>query len=311
MRAIVIVGLVVSTAGPAYSGQDPLDTAKDLYASAAYEESLSMLIHLANGAAPDVVRQVNQYRAYCLFALGRTAEAEQLVEALIRKDPFAALNDGEMSPRIKAMFTSVRKRLVPALIREEYRIARSAIEGKDLARAEPHLIVASRLLAEARTAGAVDEMLADLSVLVDGFLGLVRAEAGQPPARVAAKEAEGAPALSANAPPTVSSAGAASIYSGVGDSRLSPPVTVSQMVPDLPPALARELVIWPPRTTLVLDLVINETGDVQEVVVAQGAQLAYDQFLLKAARQWKFRPATFDGVPVKFRTSVPVAFRGQ
>ena len=87
MKAIVIVGLVLTTvqAGVRAQEKDPLSAAKDLYASAAYEVALSALSRL-NGEAPDtpnLARQVDEYRAFCLYALGRTGEAESIAESMI------------------------------------------------------------------------------------------------------------------------------------------------------------------------------------------------------------------------------------
>src|SRR5579863_2105895 len=74
------------------SAQDPLAAAKDLYASAAYEEALSTLTSVTEQSAPDIIHQADQYRAFCLLALGRNAEAESAAESAIRHDPLAPLD---------------------------------------------------------------------------------------------------------------------------------------------------------------------------------------------------------------------------
>ena len=77
MRAILIIGVVLVAAGAGLGAQDPLSAAKDLYASAAYEDALSTLSRMDGGStAPEIARQVDEYRAFCLYALGRTREAE-------------------------------------------------------------------------------------------------------------------------------------------------------------------------------------------------------------------------------------------
>src|SRR5215213_510994 len=102
MKAIGI-GLVLAAAAQPASAQDPLGSAKDLYASASYEEALSTLSRLADGAAPEVARQIDQYRAFSLVALGRTAEAERVAERLVRNNPMGKFTDGEVSPRIEKL----------------------------------------------------------------------------------------------------------------------------------------------------------------------------------------------------------------
>jgi hypothetical protein len=79
---------------------------------------LSALNILNSGSsAPEIARQADRYRAFSLFALGRMREAESIAESLIRKEPLAHLDEADVSPRIEKMFTDVRKRLLPSLIR--------------------------------------------------------------------------------------------------------------------------------------------------------------------------------------------------
>ena len=83
--------------------------------------------------APDAAREADQYRAFCLVALGRTAEAEELAESLVRKDPMMTVDRLGASPRIEAIFATVRKRVLPQVIRDEYRTARSLV-SREVAR---------------------------------------------------------------------------------------------------------------------------------------------------------------------------------
>jgi hypothetical protein len=177
MKAIVILGLLVVAVPAVLAAQDPLSTAKDLYASASYEEALTTLAGIEPSSATETTRQVDMYRAFSLYALGRTAEAEKVAESLIRRDPLVELD--EASPRIEAMFQDVRKRLLPVMIRAEYRTARADLDQKKPESAKAHLIDARQMLARAQKLGAWDEGLADLQVLVDGFLDLTRAAADQ------------------------------------------------------------------------------------------------------------------------------------
>src|SRR4029434_2382234 len=68
--------------------QDALNAARDLYASAAYEDALAVLNRVSETSRPaDEARAVSQYRAFCLLALGRTAEAERAIETMITRHP--------------------------------------------------------------------------------------------------------------------------------------------------------------------------------------------------------------------------------
>jgi hypothetical protein len=75
MKAILIVGAALVAVGAGLGAQDPLSAAKDLYVSAAYEEALTALSAINASTTPEVARQADQYRAFCLYALGRTREA--------------------------------------------------------------------------------------------------------------------------------------------------------------------------------------------------------------------------------------------
>lgn len=53
-----------------------------------------------------------------------------------------------------------------------------------------------------------------------------------------------------------------------------------------------------------MELVINELGRVEQVKLAQPAKRMTDMLLLSGAKMWKFEPATKDGQPVRYRTTV-------
>jgi len=128
-------------------------------------------------------------------------------------------------------------------------------------------------------------------VLVDGFLDLSRA-AGPATSSAAAPAAP----VSAPPPPDVPR-----IFTA-GDSGVSAPVVLSQPPPQVPPLLldlVRRL-----RRSGTLDIVIDEQGDVADVVVRQSVNAAYDTLVSAAARAWKYRPATKDGMPVRFVKTV-------
>ena len=229
IHAVVVVGLLYAAVANAAGGQsvavgqnDPLQAARELYESAAYEEALSELTRVKSSVtAPDAVRDLDRYRAFCLVALGRTAEAEELAESLVRKDPMMTVDRLNASPRIEAMFAAVRKRVLPRVIRDEYRTARSLVTEKS-PDAGAHLTHVHRMLTEAEKIGAWDETLSDLRTLVDGFLELSNAAASEPPpapARAAAEPAETKPSPPPPDPQT--------LYRP-GDAGVVPPVTLSQ-----------------------------------------------------------------------------------
>lgn len=321
MKAIVIVGVMLAAAGGAgLNAQDPLGAAKDLYASAAYEDALSTLSRLDGSAAPGVARQADEYRAFCLYALGRTREAESIAESIIRREPLSRLDAADASPRLEALFADVRKRLLPSLIRDRYRVAKSALEQKSLAGAEPQLTEARLMIVEAERIGIKDDALADLSVLVDGFLQLIQAAADQRAAPVpaaaapaatvasaaASRPAEASPAVgpravAPSAAPAPASANAAKIYS-VDDGGVAPPVVVEQRMPAM--SVELQTVTKASKSNGVIDIVIDETGRVVDAVISQSLNSSFDLLMVRSARTWKYRPATKDGTPVRYRKTL-------
>ncbi|MEP7307046.1 MAG: TonB family protein [Acidobacteriota bacterium] len=323
MKVIRCIGIVLVAAGTAFGAQDPLSAAKDLYASAAYEDALSALSRLdAESSTPQIARQADEYRAFSLYALGRTQEAESIAEAMIRKDPLAPLNAADASPRIEAMFVEVRKRLLPSLIRERFRSARSAVDQKSFKIAEAPLNQARLMIVEAEKLGVQDDGLSDLNVLVDGFLQLVRSTleqqasparpAGAPPVSEAASRSSASPAGAAGAsrsnPPAagasraVSPTGATSSSTGrvysIDDQDVSPPAVIDQRITGLPAEVTQ--MIKATRATGLVEVIIDETGSVVDATIRQSVNIGFDGAILRAARRWKYRPAMKDGVPVRY-----------
>ncbi len=63
--------------------------------------------------------------------------------------------------------------------------------------------------------------------------------------------------------------------------------------------------------SIMLNLLISETGDVIQTAVIGGAKgsLGFDKAAENAVRKWKFTPASKDGVPVRVWKPVTIAFR--
>jgi len=341
MRTTVIVGVVLMAAAAGLTAQDPLSAAKEQYASAAYEDALSTLNRLDGGStAPELARQVDAYRAFCLYALGRTREAESIAESMIRQEPLAALDTADVSPRLEMMFASVRKRLLPSLIRERFRVARSALDQKSYSAAERPLNEARLMIAEAEKLGVKDDALADLGVLVGGFLQLIQSAAEQrassPPAAPVASVAAAPPAvaqrptaaptppaavsrvaaaspapatasrpLSPSPAPTVAArstgiaaaVGRPGVYA-VDDEGVTPPVALQQRIPAM--TFEMQQITKALHTTGVLDIVIDENGSVVDATMRQSVNSSFDALIVRNASRWKYRPATKDGVPVRF-----------
>jgi TonB family protein len=302
-----LIGLACFSLAGTAAAQDPLSAARDLYASASYEEALVMLTGLRDrGAAAAMVEQVDQYRAFCLFALGRGAEAQKVAEGLISKNPMLQLDRADASPRISAMFSDVRKTLLPGLVREHYKTARTALDSKDFAGAEPEFVQLKAMLEEADRLKISDPMLADMRLLVDGFLDLTRSSQASV-AKAAAQSVPpvaAAPAVAAAEPQT--SPATRQVYD-ISASDVDAPVIVVQNVPPIPLSLRSFMAEG--RTTLMLDIQIDERGQVERASIRNSRYPTYDELLLQAARNWRYRPALKDGTPVKYLRTIFIALQ--
>jgi hypothetical protein len=300
MKCFFIALICLGAAAPA-AAQDPLSAARELYASAAYEEALATLGRLeAPDTAPSVLEQADQYRAFCLFALGRTADAQLVAANLIRRNPTLELDATDASPRITEMFADVRRRLLPDLIREHYRMARTSIDKKDYAGAEPQLVHVRRMLDEADEVEVEGEGLADLRVLVEGFLDLTRsiranAEAAQRAAEASVRAAAAKTSVEPPRTPAVFDQSSPDVTA---------PVAILQQVPPIPASILPMLPNGPTRG--VLDVLIDELGDVERSAIRQSINPGYDDLLLRASRQWKYRPATKGRTPIKYLKTITV-----
>jgi len=59
--------------------------------------------------------------------------------------------------------------------------------------------------------------------------------------------------------------------------------------------------------TVILQAVIGESGDVEGITILRSRPLL-DEAAVAAVRQWKYKPATLNGVPVKVYFTVTVEF---
>ena len=96
----VAVAVLVSTV-TVTAEEDSLSAARDLYAAANYEDALLVLDKLRTAnPRQDEGSAIEQYRAFCLLALGRPADAQQAIEAVVAAQPLLpALRRGSVAAR--------------------------------------------------------------------------------------------------------------------------------------------------------------------------------------------------------------------
>ncbi len=317
-----------SAAGPATPNPEPraagsalpagpdLARVQALYASAAYEDALAAMPAAAAGAS----RDIEQYRALCLLALGRQNDAAAAVDRIVSQDPLFSPSGSDTPPRLQAMYTDARGRLAPALAKSAYQDAKEAYEKKD--RPAAHEAFQRTLDVIALVPDPAAAGLSDLRELASGFLQLTAAAPGAAapaavlsasanarPAATASPRSAGTPAVdTAVSAGAVAPAGSAVDSAGALDGQWQGPVAIRQDMPGWQPpdATARRL-----EYRGRIHITIGDTGRVEDVKVLKASHPAYDAAVERAARLWQFSPATRGGRPVASEKDIDVYLRPQ
>jgi TonB family protein len=289
----------VLMAAASTSAQDSLASARDLYASAAYEDALAVLnrLHTTDQRAGDG-RIIEQYRAFCLLALGRGAEAEHAIEAVVSAEPTYHPSNTDVSPRVRSAFTDVRRRMLPAIIQQNYADAKAAFDRREFAVASDRFTKVLDALADPDVGAAASQPpLSDLHTLAVGFHDLSVRAAAPPPAPTPTP-APATPASVAPPAPIVPR-----VYTSV-DPDVLPPMIINQIMP-----------VYPTRPVPIgkgtLEVVIDESGMVESALMRSSVNSLYDNLAMAATRTWRYKPATVRGVPVKYRKDITITLKPQ
>ena len=283
LAILIAAACLVGAPSPALAQRvdDALKHAKDLYASASYEEALQVLDTLKDNSPST---EASAYSVFCLVALGRKDEAKSAIEAIVKADPLYRPSEGQVSPRIRAFFDEVRKPHLPEAARDSYAKGKAAFDRKDWRTAAAEF---DRTLTLVDEAAALDPSVGDLKVLAGGFRDLAKNASLPSPTPTPAPVA---------APPP-----AAVIY-GPGNASVVKPVPVAKPLPAWHPTPVEAKMNFSGE----IELVIDEQGKVISSSIVRTVNPRYDPALLEASKSWTFQPATKDGVPVRYRYTVMV-----
>jgi hypothetical protein len=290
----VTVALAAGLAAPALAQEGPLAVARDLYASARYDEALAMLngVRQQESANPINLRSIEQYRSLCLLALGRGAEAEAAIAVVVASDPMYQPTETEASPRVRSAFSDVRQRQLPDIARTRYVSAKVSFDRKDYPAAEQQFRELLRLIDDPDMGGR----LGDLRMLVAGFVDLsAAATAPAPEAKPEPRREEALPIAPAPVVPDPQR-----VYTSE-DEGVIPSTPIRQEVPRVPPQIVNQT-----RDRGILDVTIDEQGRVIAAAIRLGLHPIYDSQILLAVRDWRYQPATLNGRPVKFRKIIQI-----
>jgi hypothetical protein len=280
--------VVILATGARLSSQEPLAAAREMYASAEYEKALTTLDGLkAGGYAGDDGETIELYRALCLLAMGRRADADRAIETIIVQDPLFRPSD-DIPPRVHTAISDARKRLLPAIIQQQYNEAKTAFDQEEFAAAAAGFEQVVAVLNDGDLAAVADRPpLSDLRTLAAGFRELSVKALPPPPPPPPPPPA----ALPASLPPP--------IYSGE-ERGVTPPRAIRQDLPKFAGTIGRDAIGG------VVEIIIAETGAVESATMLVPTLTSYDSTVVLAATKWRYQPATLDGAPVKFRKRIQI-----
>jgi TonB family protein len=253
-----------------------------------------VLNRLPAGRPVEEARAIEQYRAFCLLALGRTGEAERAIETVVAAEPMYRPTT-DLSPRVRAAFSDVRKRVLPSIIQQKYAAAKALYDKKDFGPAAAAFSQVLDAMNDPDAATAVSQPpLSDLRTLAVGFKDLATTAATPPPLPTTPPPAPVQATMPAAPQPP-------KVYSNA-DADIVPPVALRQELPPYPGQV-------PIARQGMIEVLIDETGAVESALMRISVSNAYDNLALAAARSWRFRPAMLNGTPVKYRKAVQVTIK--
>lgn len=280
---------VAVAAGRVGADQEVLQKVKALYAAAAYEDALA-----AVAAVPGDMRapELDQYRAFCLIALGQKQQASTAIESLFTDNPLYEPDATATSPRVMETFNEVRIRVLPVVAKKLYMESKSALERRERQGAIDGFETLLKVLASLNVS---DPTLDDMKVLAAGFLDLSRALPEPPKPAIKVVEP-------ANQPTETASAGPPAAISWTR------PVALKQDMPrwNAPDPASRRA-----EFSGVLRVRVGVDGKVQSAEMLRRVHPLYDALLLSATQGWLYEPARQDGKPVPAEVLVEVRLRPQ
>ena len=244
---------------------------KALYAAAEYDKALEVIASLDS-------LESQQYKALCLLALGRTADASTAIESLVNASPTFIPSSDDAPPRFVELVTKVRTKLLPAIARRTFTEGRDSFNAKQNDEALKKFSLVLTLLKDPAFTDAAAKQ--DLETLASGFSDL--AKAATTPVKVVAAAPEPVPS-----PPTPASATPAV------PPKVVPPVALVQTVPPMPTDIAARV-----GAKLVMVVQIDAAGRVTAATVKESANPRYDRMVALATRDWRYSPATLNGLAI-------------
>jgi hypothetical protein len=285
VRVVLCIVALIAVADRALAAA--VDDVAKLYAEAYYDEALALAdrAEAEAGTDPADLAALRRFKLLCQVALGREADARVTAAVVARDTPIPPAGEADLPPPVRELLREARTRVVPVLARERYQHGRQLFEGGAFAGALADFDAAIRLIDQEDLGLISQPEVADLRVLAAGFRDLARSRAAEP-----------APPVRAAVPgPAAVSPGAERAAAGTSQPASAPPIAepeaIRQDIPARPPGIPAG------NRVGVLEITITTDGTVADERMITPIHPLYDALLLRAARNWRYRPATIGGVP--------------
>ena len=277
-----------------------LRTVEKLHGSAAYEEALTVLDQLDQGVLfGEEIIESAEYRILILFALGKVERAQLAIHKVVMSFPRYRPSPLRFPPRLREEFEAIRRRELPSIIQNKYADAKASFDAQDYDDA----IVRFELLLNLLKDLEQEVQFGDVRTFASDFLDRAKLAAAASSAKTGEAQ-EGLPDSVAALSVASLSVASLSLQSTIYDvfSRdIVPPVSLK---PILPPTL-RDPSSVAPRSG-VFEILIDEIGRVVSISVQRSINPQYDALVIQESGNWRFKSATLDGRPVKFRKLIEI-----
>lgn len=296
---LIAVAMAFTGLSAQAAAQDRLEPVRLLYASADYEAAFAALGSIDAVADARLNLEADGYRASCLIALGRPADADVVIERIVMANP--DFDPGaDASPRVRRAFRTVSNRVLPPLARRLYDDGKTAFDRGAYAEALRTFEQAMPVITALSLQGVAG--MEDRRVLTNGFLTLSRQLVPRPPVAPSRLESR-----------TIDPAAYLSPAVDVEE----PALATEQPVTTQPVIIRQDLPAWPgmgaPDAVFqgAVDVLIDDHGVVADARTSKSVHPYYDALLLEAARHWSYEPARRDGRPVPMWKRIAVTLRNR
>jgi protein TonB len=279
--ALLTGGLLLSST--AASGQPTVQAVQqgvELYWAGQYQRTIELLDPLcAVESRVDASTECYKYLAFSHVALGEAERAQQTFSRLLALDPEYRLDESLVSPKILDQFEISRRKIIDELFEK----GKASYFAKDYRRATELLTQVLRLDPGQALAKEYSQLAREQAALEEKQASLEKQlEAAPPPPPVEEPENQ--------------------VYHVT--SRITPPVLISKVQPDYPPAERRA----GREGTVVVTAVVDKDGQLRDPKVIRSVSPVLDAAAVQAVRRWRYRPARLDDRNVAVYTVVRLAF---